>query len=346
MDNQTPIQALFTKYLENRCTPDEIRELLFYFQQDQNEDSLFLLIRPELDRENSDAEGEFDADIAIAQIRSNLLNRIKEDADKKIVKLVPYSKWLKVSAVWLLLGTCALLIFRSKNRISTTFHPVKLITCITKPGLRKYLVLPDGSKIWLSPSSSLEYPDQFNGNLREVKLEGEAFFEVAKDKKHPFIIHTGPMDTRVVGTSFDIQSYKCWKKFSVTVVTGIVKVSEYAISNRRHREVTLQPNQRSILDNKNDSLTSSNYPAAEKMLERKEGILVYDGSSIQEVIADLSSYYNVPIKIDNKSKKSLSYGEFDTNKPIEIVLRQLAAAINAKLIVQNNQYLIKGGFDE
>jgi ferric-dicitrate binding protein FerR (iron transport regulator) len=67
--------------------------------------------------------------------------------------------------------------------------------------------LYDGTKIWLSPSSALQYQDQLVNSLREVTLDGEAFFEVAKDKKHPFIIHSGRMQTEVVGTSFNIKSY-------------------------------------------------------------------------------------------------------------------------------------------
>ena len=208
------------------------------------------------------------------------------------------------------------------------------------------LQLADGTKIWLSPSSSLEYPGQFIGNLREVKLEGEAFFEVAKDNTHPFIIHSDRMDTRVVGTSFTIRSYKGQAKSDVTVVTGIVRVSSQTASGTKQVEVVLKPNQRAIFNHSNGLLTSENYLNAGQMLKRKEGVLTYDGAPVQEVMADFSRYYNLQIAIESKSKNCLCYGEFDTTKPVNIVLEQLAAAINAKIVVKRDKYIIKGGCEE
>ncbi|MGL4599289.1 MAG: FecR family protein, partial [Bacteroidia bacterium] len=83
--------------------------------------------------------------------------------------------------------------------------------------------LPDGSKIALNVNSQLNYPKSFDGNTREVELKGQAFFDVAHDATHPFIIHTNAIDIRVVGTSFDVKAYPNSDSALVSVVSGKVK---------------------------------------------------------------------------------------------------------------------------
>ncbi|MEB0261817.1 FecR domain-containing protein [Mucilaginibacter sp. 10I4] len=348
MNNPSPIVDLFVKHLQDRCTADEVKQLLKHFEIEENEEILRHLIRAELDFTHQGEITNSKEDAALLKVKSALISKIKQNQEQPRVKrLSPISRWVSRCAVWLVLVcSTALLVDHFYTDIKDYFHPVKLLTATTKRGERKLLTLSDGTKIWLSPSSSLEYPDQLIGNLREVKLEGEAFFEVAKDKKHPFIIHSGRMDTRVVGTSFNIQSFKAQINSTVTVVTGIVKVSALRSSGRKPQEVILNPNQRSQLDSQSGTLTSINYPNAKQMLKRKDGILNYDGTPVQDVVADFSRYYKVPILIESKSKNCLCYGEFDTNRPVNILLEQLAAAINAKIIIQKEKYILKGGCEE
>nr|WP_256484245.1 FecR domain-containing protein [Mucilaginibacter flavidus] len=221
----------------------------------------------------------------------------------------------------------------------------QLLHLSTQPGEKQMLQLYDGTKIWLSPSSSLEYQDQLIGNYREVKLEGEAFFEVAKDKKHPFIIHTGQVQTEVVGTSFNIRAFK-QNKVTVTVVTGIVKVSVWSATNLKIKQVTLKPNQSADFTKETRTLKTNSVPNIQTEIKRKDGILTYNGTPVPEVIANFRRYYNLSIELENKSAQCLCYGEFDTTKPINIVLDQLAAAINAKVVYKNERYILQGGCDD
>jgi len=346
LNNPSPIVDLFVKYLQDRCTADEVKELLKYFEIEDNEEILRSLIRAELDFVHQGEITDSNEDAVLLKVKSALLHEIKENHDQH--RPIFITNWVKICAVWLVVACSTALLFgHFYTDIKGYFHPVKQFTMVTRAGERKSLTLSDGTKIWLSPSSSLEYPDRLIGNLREVKLEGEAFFEVAKDKKHPFIIHSDRMDTRVVGTSFNIQSYKQQQQaYTVTVVTGIVKVSALSSSGVKTGTVVLKPNQRSLFDNQNGSLTSIDYPDAKQLLKRKEGILNYDGAPVQEVVADFARYYKLPIVIQSKSTNCLCYGEFNTNKPVNIVLEQLAAAINAKIIIQKDRYILKGGCEE
>ena len=344
MNNPSPIVELFVKYLQDRCTTEELKQLLKYFEIEENEEILKSLIGAELDFAYRGEITDSKEDAALAKVKSILIDQIKQNQQQHVYVSAFFPRWVRICAVWLVLAGSAVLLFdHFYADIKGYLHPIKLLTVVTRTGERKSLTLSDGTKIWLSPSSSLTYPDQLTGNLREVKLEGEAFFQVAKDKRHPFIIHSDRMDTRVVGTSFDIQSYKEQLDYKVTVVTGIVKVSVFSASHLMQRNVVLKPNQQSVFNNEDGKLISINYPNAKQMLKRKDGILDYDGTPVSEVVADFSRYYKFPVLIESKSKNCLCYGEFNANRPLNILLEQLAAAINAKIIVKKDEYILKGG---
>jgi transmembrane sensor len=344
LNNPLTIADLFVKYLKNECSAGEIKQLLAYFNDEQNDETLRALIQAELGFADQDIGNQKGAEAAVLKVRSNLIQQLKEKPGAKTV-------WISrrrslAAAIIFLIGSTALIVNHYWHNSDLNINFVKMRELITREGERKIITLSDGTKIWLSPSSTLEYPDQLTGNYREVKLEGEAFFEVAKDKKHPFIIHSGKINTQVVGTSFMIRAYKGQSKSAVTVVTGIVKVS-VNLPQGEHREgIVLRPNYRGVFDQQKGLLTSENCPGASQMLKRKDGILTYDGVPVQEVATDFSRYYNLPIQIESKAKNCLCYGEFDMNKPVNITLAQLAAAINARVIKQENKYMIKGGCEE
>jgi transmembrane sensor len=347
LENQSDIADLFVRYLESKCTPEEIKRLLRYFDKAENEQTLRVLIHTELEFTEITKRNHPNIDSVIATTRSKLIKEIKQRRKRSPTKKSRLYKWVKICAVWfLLIGAGGFMINYFQEEIRNAIHPIKFYTINTKQGESKALVLSDGTKIWLSPSSSLVYPEQLTGNLREVKLEGEAFFEVAKDKLHPFVIHSNRMDTRVVGTSFNVQSYKSQSSSKVTVVTGIVKVTAKGLSNVVPHTVVLKPNHQSQFNSINGSLISISYPNANQMLKRKDGILNYDGALVQDVVADFSRYYKVPIEIESKSKNCLCYGEFNTNRPVNIGLEQLAAAINAKVVINKDKYTLKGGCEE
>ncbi|WP_183573861.1 FecR family protein [Mucilaginibacter sp. X5P1] len=279
---------------------------------------------------------------AVKDVRKNLLVAINKSNASKITRRHQLYRYAKIAAILFLLVSSTVLVKKHWQQIYNYFRPVNIEMALTARGERKIIQLTDGTKIWLSPSSSLKYPDQFNGKLREVKLEGEAFFEVAKDKTHPFIIHSGQMDTRVVGTSFMINAFKEQAKYTVTVVTGIVKVS----SAKTQKQVVLLPNHRSEFTPADGSLISAYAANAIDMLKRKDGILTFDGTPVKVVALAFAQYYNVQIHVENKSENCLCYGEFDTRKPVNILLAQLAAAINARVVIQDNVYIIRGGCEE
>jgi transmembrane sensor len=348
MDKHLPLYNLFVKYLEDKCSPDEIRQLLLYFDDAESEYVLRSLIKAELGFVNKDEDIEQKTDAAVNKVKSMIIKEItyrnnqelKHNSKRKFV----LQNWMKIAALWLVLITSVFLLV--SRHIGNNDKRQSMKFASTKPGERKLLQLYDGTKVWLSPSSSLEYQDQLIGNLREVKLEGEAFFEVTKDKKHPFIIHSGRMQTEVVGTSFNVNSYSKQNIYNVTVVTGIVKVSMMSDKKEKLSEVILKPKQQAIFNNAQSTLADKLITSVDAVIKKKDGILSYEGTPVPEVVSDLKRYYNQSIELENKSAACLCYGEFDTKKPIGIVLSQLAGAIGATVRETDKGYFLEGGCND
>lgn len=348
MADQLHIENLFRKYLTVQCTPDEIKELFKLINKKENDEIFSALVAKELSKNSPEPLQSEQGDRAIVKVKSVLLSEIRAQIPQKSDALNSHYKipntWLKIAALWLVIGSATMFMlfrhFTDKYNAQIKQHTQQLVT---KNGQRKFIQLFDGTKIWLFPSSTIKYADQLVNSYREVTLDGEAFFEVAKDKKHPFIIHSGKMQTEVVGTSFNVKSYSKQNIYKVTVVTGIVKVSMLSAKKEKLSEVILKPKQQAIFNNAQASLADKSVTTVDPVIKKRDGILSYDGTPVPEVVADFRRYYNQSIELENKSATCLCYGEFDTTKPIDIVLRQLATSIGATVRQTDKGYLIEGG---
>lgn len=128
--------------------------------------------------------------------------------------------------------------------VQKSITPVEVLT---QNGSRTKLLLPDGSNVWLNSGSKITYNKDFEtGDLREVNLTGEAFFDVTKNAKRPFIIHTAKMDIKVLGTRFNVKAYEEDKTTETSLIKGSVEVY---LKNNPGRKYLLKPNQKLILSN-------------------------------------------------------------------------------------------------
>lgn len=238
-----------------------------------------------------------------------------------------------VAASLLLLAT----LFVSRARIEGLLHPVHYLSVFTQTGQRKMVSLSDGTKIWLSPVSTLSYPDRFSGKTRDISLTGEAFLEVAKDHAHPFTVHTGKITTTVLGTSFDLQAYPEEKNITVTLLTGKVSFSD------GRRQAIIIPNQRAIFRKADKAILKQDYPGAQAMLARRDGNFQYDNVPVSEVIADLRRNYNMNIVVEGNAGSCDFFGRLKNDENADTFIRKLCMVIGANLAKDGNTYIISGG---
>lgn len=170
----------------------------------------------------------------------NLPAIIEYDPPKRFISVKKLSAMAAMLAGVIL---CAALIFQSYKK-----EPVadadKKNTISTALGAKSQILLPDGSKVWLNAGTKLLFDKKFTGRLREVYLEGEAYFDVRKDKSRPFIVHTSDIDIRVLGTAFNVKSYKEEATIEATLIHGSIQVSNKLQPDIP--QIILRPNEKLI----------------------------------------------------------------------------------------------------
>jgi len=150
------------------------------------------------------------------------------------------------AVILLLIGSSSLFVYQHFFRVSNDPLADKAFTLISAPkGSKSILVLADGSKVWLNAGSSIKYGANFNKKDREVILDGEAYFDIAKNKNKPFLVHTSKITLRVLGTAFNVKSYNDENTVETTLIRGAVNV-EKSENNGSTSNYSLKPNQKAI----------------------------------------------------------------------------------------------------
>ncbi len=191
--------------------------------------------------------------------------------------------------------------------------PENYISVYNPAGKLQQVTLPDGTKIWLSANTHLLYQRQFADN-REVKLEGEAFFEVAPSPK-PFVVHTRELETKVLGTSFDIQSYEKSKNTSITLISGKIAVTEPQTGTTN----ILNPGEQITLDHTTKQLDKTSQPT--NNTEWRKGELVFDLVTLEDIGLQLENWYGYHIHFKDPSLKRYRYSaRFKNSIPLKDLL--------------------------
>lgn len=267
-------------------------------------------------------------EVVIASDLSKLKKEIRVIKKQNKVFFLNSRNWMMAASILLLAGLGFFYI--SSSAVTTKQFVAGL-------GEHKKITLPDGTQIWLNAGSLLKYPSEFKGDTREVYLSGEAFFDVAKDKKHPFIIHTNKMDTKVLGTSFNVQAYPEQATQEVSVLTGRVNVK----STVTEENVYVTPGQKVVFKSKNSSLHAfRDIPMNSISLWRKN-IIVFEDTPLPEVVATIKRNYNITVDVENKNLNNLKISAYFKELPADQVIRLVCNIINANYKLESGVYRIE-----
>jgi transmembrane sensor len=209
-----------------------------------------------------------------------------------------------------------------------------LYNTMTTPKGRQYqLVLPDGSQVWLNAASSITYPTVFAGKDRTVTITGEAYFEVAKDKSKPFHVKVNEIEVEVLGTHFNINSYADEAGIKTTLLEGSVKVisgattAVAASSDRQHKSsgtddfrqsIVIKPGQQAIANSQ--QLSVVNDADIDQVMAWKNGMFNFSKVSLQEVMRQISRWYDVEIEYQGTIQPKKFGGEIQRDLNLSEVL--------------------------
>lgn len=271
----------------------------------------------------------FDNMEVVQSDRSKLKKELRQIKNANKVISLPYKNWAIAASLVFLIGL-SVFFYQTLNTVESKQFAVKL-------GEHAKIELSDGTKIWLNAGSVLKYPTAFKGDTREVYLSGEAFFDVAKDKKHPFIIHTNKMDTKVLGTSFNVQAYPDQTTQEVSVATGRVNVK----STVTEENVYVTPGQKVVFKSQDNKLQAfKDIPVNAISLWRKN-IMVFEETPLPEVVATINRNYNVSIEVKNKSLNALKISAYFKELTADQVIGLVCNIINAQYKMDSGVYKIE-----
>ncbi|MFA8434644.1 MAG: FecR family protein [Marinifilaceae bacterium] len=165
------------------------------------------------------------------------------------------------------------------------------------------LVLEDGTKVWINSESRLRYPTRFAANQRTVLLEGEAYFEVSKDKARPFIVKTQGVDVRVLGTSFNVSSYYEKEQILTTLVEGSVEIIDRKQDESR---MMLEPGYQAQYSKGNGELRKEKVNV-ELYTSWKEGRFVFENTSLEQLMDQVARWYDVKVFYLNNEAKEIRF---------------------------------------
>jgi len=212
----------------------------------------------------------------------------------------------------------------------------KLNTITTPNGGEWEIRLPDGSTVWLNAASSLKYPLNISKSKeRLVELTGEAYFEVKKDKEHPFIVKTDKQKLEVLGTHFNINSYADESVTKTTLFKGSVRVS--AINDPSRFEL-LAPGEQSILSSTGINVKTVDVDEA---IAWKNGYFMFNNERQETILKKIARWYNVQIEyVDPEAKDVMYYGTVSRFEKISKVLRKFEQTGEVRYDIKDNKVLV------
>lgn len=201
---------------------------------------------------------------------------------------------------------------------------------IIPKGTFYHLVLSDGTKVWLNADSKIKYPVSFGQDKREVSLRGEGYFEVAKDSARPFIMSTDKMDVKVLGTTFDVNTYEDEGKSFVVLVEGLVEVSagkgeSRIITPGYMAEVDMHDVQAKIHVSKCDT---------EHYIAWKSGNFSFRNASLTEILKRVSRYYDVTVIREQVFEEEYYTGDVSSDVSLESLLAVIESSTSVSFKVE------------
>ncbi|MFA9370660.1 MAG: FecR family protein [Labilibaculum antarcticum] len=210
-------------------------------------------------------------------------------------------------------------------------------TLIIPKGGEYKLTLSDGTKIWLNSNSKLRYPSRFGTGVRKVQLEGEAFFQVARDVEHPFIVDVTMAEVKVLGTSFNVNAYNDQDEIFTTLVEGKVEVND----DFRGTSQELLPNDQ-LCFNKLNGKTSKKIVDTRLYTAWKDGRFVFENRSLEDIMIRLSRWYDVDVFFLTNSIKQLKYtGDVARYDDINNILDMIEVTEKVKFTIKDRSVMIE-----
>ncbi len=234
----------------------------------------------------------------------------------------------KYAAILLLVMGFGYFFWMETNTVSGEAPAVAIKVERTNPlGQKSKIHLPDGSTVYLNAGSRITYLSDFNNNSRKLSLEGEAYFEVAKNPDIPFEVHTDGVVVTAVGTSFNVNAFVSKNIESIALNTGKVKIERIDVDGSQAVPSYLVPGDMAFFNHQSGTIELSDYKGMDPF-GWKDGRIVFHHASFDQVLETLSRWYNVEFTVEGSLRQKWNYSSTFENEVLENVLESLKFSEN------------------
>ena len=339
---------LLIRFLDNRCTSQELEEIVQWFNDDSMSDEGKSLIFNDWKsfrlKENLAVDEEkFGSLLDKIHHKINLAQQLRNN---KIRTFSPIITWLTRAAAILLIPVLTILLYTisgdSFNSSKFTDNVVDSLEIVAPIGSRTVVQLSDGTEVNLNYGSKIKYPRTFSKKTRELTLIGEGYFKVAHNPRKPFIVKTTHLSVKALGTKFNVKAYPDDKLVSTTLVEGKVVLEKFDQNGKGRTIGAMEPGQHVDYGIKTGKI-SSTMGNLNKYIGWKDGLLIFDNSSIVEVADRLGRMFNVDIQIADEIRE-YTYTVTFIDEPLSQILDLMTEATPIKYKILPRRKLPNGTF--
>ena len=353
MNKMNRFTQLLELYISGNISADEHEELFDLIATHQYDDVLGKSIHKDLAGDPSYSAADIPPHIAEEIVR-NIFHSEKDASRILPVKRMAVRKWWSIAAAFIVVAGVAGYLLFTNNKNSDTAAFLALIPSNTSIHsndelAEKIVVLEDGSKVTLKPGSKLHYAKQFAVDKREVFLEGEAFFHITKNPSRPFYVYYNNIVTKVLGTSFNVNTNAVTGDVEVSVKTGKVQVyeNEKLVKDRANKAVIVIPNQKAIykaLDRVFETaLVEKPEPIRSDTAEWVKPVpFVYDEAKLVNVFRHIEANYGIEIVVENTNINNCKFTGDVSNQDLYTKLKVICLSTNSSYEINGTKILIKG----
>jgi len=341
--------------LDNKIAADEAKRLLLWLKHNEENKKFFDEITNIWHKSSSLSKtDEFDSNEAWNDISKQLRRASKQESKNIIVNW--FKPLSKVAAVIIIVVLSAMII---RQNLKDKAESGQFVEMVAPMGSRSILTLPDGTKVWLNSGSKISFSNSFGKTTRYLRLDGEAYFVVAKNKKIPFVVHTSELNVTALGTVFNVKAYADEKTVETTLVEGSVKIEPTIKDRKSSTTLVLKPNQKAVYrkieigidneknivkaqDNQKDEKYTSLVPIALKVdtvvdtkpyTSWKDNRWLFRREKLDNLIRKLERRYDVEITFKDDALKNYTFSGSLYDESIEQVFNaiKLIAPIDYKI---------------
>lgn len=362
METEKNIDEIIRNYLEGIANEEELKLLLGWIKENKENIRHFNNVCSIWENSGNISDKENDTEIALKKLNERIQSlgketklELEDDGTNQFII------WRIAAVALVLIGLTAFLYLGLTKRSHKTLD-AQYITAIAPKSQKSQLILADGTKVWLNSGTTLKYKSDYGNVDRQIFLEGEAYFEVAKNPSKPFLVYASNIVVKAIGTSFNVKCYLEDNIIETTLIEGKVQVTK-SNNNTVKESVYLNPKERAIfnrLDNKLVVTTEQKIENVEKekeistysyiqpksiqsVISWKNEELIFENEPFEELTKRLERWYNVRIRVlDPKVNLENSYtGKFVHNESLEQVLKIVSRTTPIKYTFREGEILIE-----